>query len=245
MANDSSKFTYSIFDADPNTSSGTEWPGHAHAQIRAADLAAAEERVEEIMSSASYSEDDGYEIGQTIYAIIWDEDGTIVGKPTYEITAEDLGVEEPVDHAARLARAAKHIDATDLGNEIWAHYADETGRWYVVTADELEDLCDYLDHDDEQISGDAYSHWCADTEAKEMPAGWEPGQLDDAVIVETMPEQHRGSHRAAGNWGSYPHNGAQRSIMSRGDAEELCDGDEYNHIVRDADADDLANYAVS
>lgn len=97
MANDSSKFTYSIFDSDPNTSGDTEWPGHAHAQLRAADLAAAEERVEEIMSSASYSEDDGYEVGQTVYAIIWDEDGTIVAEPTYELTAEDLGVEEPGD----------------------------------------------------------------------------------------------------------------------------------------------------
>src|SRR5688572_22882077 len=30
---------------------------------------------------------------------------------------------------------------------------------------------------------------------------------DDAVLVETMPDQHRGSHRPGGNWASYPHNG--------------------------------------
>lgn len=54
---------------------------------------------------------------------------------------------------------------------------------------------------------------------------------DELVTVEIMPEQHRGSHRACGNWGVYPHNGATRERMTRVEAEELCEGDEYNHIV--------------
>lgn len=241
------KYTYTIFDANPNSSSGTEWPTHEDREIDADSDDEAIDDVRDVMSAeaAGLNTSDGYEVGQLLHALVWDEDGTIVGTPTYELTAEDLGVEEPVDHAARLARAAKHIDARELGDDVWAHYADETSRWYVVTADELEELCDYLDDEDEQISKDAYSHWCAGTSAKEMPASWEPGQLDDAVIVETMPEHHRGSHRAAGNWGSYPHNGAKRTITSRSEAEELCEDDEYNRIVRDADADDLVNYEVS
>lgn len=81
---------------------------------------------------------------------------------------------EQAEAFERLARAAKHIDATDLGADRWAHYADETSRWYVVTADELEELCDYLDDEDPQVSGDAYSHWCAGTSGEEMPEGWEP-----------------------------------------------------------------------
>ena len=56
---------------------------------------------------------------------------------------------------------------------------------------------------------------------------------DDTVIVETMPDQFRGSHRASGNWGVWPLNGATRIEMSRADAEELVAGDEdgYDHIV--------------
>jgi len=56
----------------------------------------------------------------------------------------------------------------------WAHYADETSRWYVVTAYDLLELCNYLDDDDEQVSGDAYSHWCAAKDPEEMPLGWMP-----------------------------------------------------------------------
>lgn len=79
------------------------------------------------------------------------------------------------DNVAEIKRAASHIDATDLGNGRWAHYADETSRWWIVTEDELAELCEYLDSDDEQIAADAYSHWCAGTDAVEMPSGWSPG----------------------------------------------------------------------
>lgn len=79
-----------------------------------------------------------------------------------------------VTTADRLARAAKRIDATELVDGRWAHFALETGRWYVVSAEELEELCDYIDHDDAQVSRDAYSHWCAGTSADEMPEGWAP-----------------------------------------------------------------------
>lgn len=75
-------------------------------------------------------------------------------------------------HGLPLARAAEHIDAVQIGAERWAHYAAETSSWWVVSADELESLCDYLD--DETIRGDAYSLWCADTDAREKPIGWEP-----------------------------------------------------------------------
>jgi len=41
-------------------------------------------------------------------------------------------------NAADIQRAAEHIDATKLTDGNWAHYASETSRWYVVSADELE-----------------------------------------------------------------------------------------------------------
>jgi hypothetical protein len=55
----------------------------------------------------------------------------------------------------------------------------------------------------------------------------------DLVTLESMPEYLRESHRAAGNWGTYPANGAVRERMSRADAEWVIehDKDEYAHIV--------------
>ena len=61
-------------------------------------------------------------------------------------------------------------------------------------------------------------------------------------LIETMPEHLRDSHRAAGNWGDYPHNGAERSIV---DESELPDeDDEYDHVVREATAKDIERYTV-
>lgn len=56
---------------------------------------------------------------------------------------------------------------------------------------------------------------------------------ESAVIIETMPEYLRESHRASGNWGRYPLNGAERLRVSREEAEEIIAGDPdgYTHIV--------------
>ncbi len=61
------------------------------------------------------------------------------------------------------------------------------------------------------------------------------------VIIETMPEHLRESHKAAGNWGRYPANGAVRECMARADAEiaVATDPDGYARIVRDATDADL------
>lgn len=55
----------------------------------------------------------------------------------------------------------------------------------------------------------------------------------DMVTIEEMPEHFRASHRAARNWGSYPHNGATRRQVSREEAEEIVAADEdgYDRIV--------------
>jgi hypothetical protein len=54
------------------------------------------------------------------------------------------------------------------------------------------------------------------------------------VTLETMPDCWRASHRAAGNWGVYPHNGAERRECSEEEAEEeiAADPDGYAHVVR-------------
>jgi hypothetical protein len=164
-----STYTYTIYDSDPHTSGGTAWPSHEDIEIEAASDEEAINAVRDVMSveAAGLNQADGYEVGQTLYALVWDPYAALVGEPTYELTAEDLGVE---DEAA-------------------------------------------------------------------LP--------EDAVIVERMPEYLRDSHRAAHNWGSYPHNGAERVIMSRSEAEENVLGDEYDHIVRKAEQSDLADYEVA
>jgi hypothetical protein len=45
------------------------------------------------------------------------------------------------------------------------------------------------------------------------------------VTVETMPEHLRASHEAAGNSGSYPHNGAVRLTVTRACARIMLDTD--------------------
>lgn len=45
------------------------------------------------------------------------------------------------------------------------------------------------------------------------------------VLVEYMPEWLVSSHRAAGNWGEYPGNGALREWMDAAAAHELIDAD--------------------
>jgi hypothetical protein len=42
--------------------------------------------------------------------------------------------------------------------------------------------------------------------------------LSNTVLLQTMPDHLRASHRAAGNWGFYPHNGAVRVRMAPTDA---------------------------
>lgn len=58
------------------------------------------------------------------------------------------------------------------------------------------------------------------------------GPTTDTVTVEWMPLCFRASHIAAGNSGSYPHNGAVRLTCERGCAERLIESDpEWAHEV--------------
>ena len=47
----------------------------------------------------------------------------------------------------------------------------------------------------------------------------------EQVTLETMPDCHRASHRAARNWGRYPANGAERSRVSREEAGAIVAAD--------------------
>jgi hypothetical protein len=63
------------------------------------------------------------------------------------------------------------------------------------------------------------------------PCQW-TGPAADMVIVEWMPEEHRSSHAAVGNSGSYPANGARRSAVERSCADLMIETDgEWSRIV--------------
>lgn len=64
------------------------------------------------------------------------------------------------------------------------------------------------------------------------------------VVVEYMPEVWAESHRAAGNFGTYPYNGAKRVLMVESDAIERVseDPDGYARIVGAATLSDLTRY---
>lgn len=218
------KYTFTIFDADPNSSSGTAWDTHTDVELEADSDAAAVAEVLDTMTieGAGLNPSDGYEVGQSLHAIVWSEDETIVGQPTYELTHEDLGVPTDEERAAeRLARAAKHVDAVDLGDGKWSHKDDSTSRWYVVTGEELAELCDYLDDEDEQVSRDAYSHWCAGTSGEEMPAGWDP-EVTAATVAEWIKDV---------SFVTPPENQGQIVLVSYG-----CDADYiYERVVDQSD----------
>lgn len=58
------------------------------------------------------------------------------------------------------------------------------------------------------------------------------GPAREMVIVEWVPESIRSSHDAAGNSGSYPHNGSMRLAVERGCADLIVESDpEWSRIV--------------
>jgi hypothetical protein len=59
-------------------------------------------------------------------------------------------------------------------------------------------------------------------------------------LIERMPEHLRASHEAAGNWGAYPMNGAERVCLAF--VPDGIEDDDYDHVVRDATAADVARY---
>lgn len=113
-------YTYTIFDANPNTSSGTAWPTHQDLDIEAESDEEALAAVRDVMSTeaAALNTEDGYQVGQLLYAIVWDENTVIVGEPTYELTAGDLGVTATVT----LTSYNMGDDATEADYNSWTEF---------------------------------------------------------------------------------------------------------------------------
>lgn len=162
--------TYTIFDANPNTSGSCAWPSHDDVEIDADSDYEAEVFVRSVMEAeaAGLSTDDGYDVGDRLYAIVWDSDGVIVGEPTYEITADDIGVTEVSDVVAALANIADvHVDSADR-----AHITDYAP--------------DSSEYDGNTEPGSAWDEECYRLLAEicaALPAGWSADWSDDAIVL--------------------------------------------------------------
>lgn len=68
--------------------------------------------------------------------------------------------------------------------------------------------------------------------------------MSNLVVIEVMPTHHRSSHRAAGNWGTYPHNGATRFSATEDEADRIVreDTDGYDRIVPSADPSEYPDW---
>ena len=73
------------------------------------------------------------------------------------------------------------------------------------------------------------------------PCQW-TGEAEAMVVVEWMPNEHRASHTAAGNSGSFPDNGAMRTAVERSCADLMVetDGDWAKIITEDVAAVETA-----
>lgn len=84
---------------------------------------------------------------------------------------------------------------------------------------------------------------CLDGADEDREAGWRDyvAAIEAAavelgvglVVLEEMPGWARARHRAAGNWGAYPRNGAHRRLCDPDEAAEAVatDADGYAHVV--------------
>lgn len=69
--------------------------------------------------------------------------------------------------------------------------------------------------------------------------------IRNLVVVETMPRYLRTSHEVAGNSGAYPHNGAERYLALRDDADRAIEEDpDWTLLVKDYICeDDIESYS--
>lgn len=66
-------------------------------------------------------------------------------------------------------RASAEVGAHEIpGGEKWIYCAAETGSWWVVTTQELETLCDFINDPDPEQRPAAYGRWCGNTSAIEI-----------------------------------------------------------------------------
>lgn len=115
--------------------------------------------------------------------------------------------------------AQQAIETSVMQNRIVTLEYDQT------LADSLTVLCS-----DETEANGIHEYWGEDDRDSEWRVHLDARGL---VEIEIMPDHLRSSHRTANNWGRYPHNGAERALVSHEEAMSIIqnDPDDYAHIV--------------
>lgn len=88
-------YTYTVFDGNPASSGGVEWPSHTDLELSATDREEALTEAQAALESAALecAPEHGYDVGDTLYLELHC-DGEWVASLTYDLTAEDLGLED-------------------------------------------------------------------------------------------------------------------------------------------------------
>lgn len=105
---------------------------------------------------------------------------------------------------------------------------------YVCQSGDFEALADFAGSEPDATTRDELARDVRAAIREEIRAA------EGLYLIERMPEHLRASHGAAGNWGTYPMNGAERVCLAF--VPEGIEDDEYDHVVRDATAADVARY---
>ena len=113
-----------------------------------------------------YRENDNYGTHRRITRRVLRSDYTSVQGNNPNDKKSTYGSPKPASNIVSLAdkaAAALGIDI-EIRNGRAYHYADETRSWWRLTAEDLQSARQYA----KEYPGDAYSHWCAGTSAREL-----------------------------------------------------------------------------
>lgn len=187
----STLYTYTIFDADPNSSSGTELPDSADIELEADSAEEALELARDELENAAagLNVSDGYEVGQRLYALVWDHAGQVVGTLTYELTQDDLGVSK--GDVTDWESVAIYVSTCPGGDSDGACDVDVQvggygGLWFIRTTDDAggSDECDgasYTTREAAEAAADEFASSHDEAEVGEDAAGYLARVRDDAI----------------------------------------------------------------
>lgn len=137
------EWRYSIFDADPQSSTGTVWTDHDNVELDAESDEDAIDQVRELLQdeASGLNISDGYCVGDQIHALVWRDGETIIAQPKYTLTLDDLSVDkdcverwETVD-----SYVATYDDDNDIGEgacDVDVQIGEAGGVWFIRTRDD-------------------------------------------------------------------------------------------------------------
>lgn len=124
------RYTYTIFDGNP-TEGCVDITAEGEVEAYSRDEALELVQLELEVVAAGLRPEDGYGVGQVLYADVHEPDGTIVATPTHTLTEEDLGITPPVmcECGCECGREAAGKD--DSGTPV----CDECSDYYEYAGD--------------------------------------------------------------------------------------------------------------